>query len=459
MTHAELTGLSLHKIFAKKDYEHMKRTFIDPATLTDQGTAIETILTTRKQNTPVNIYGSKYTDQSGKPLSTSLVFANVSQLKDLQDNLKKERDNISRLVELRTEQLEEEKIRFEASIKSLPLGYMLTNAKNGIVMLNPAMEKMLKLKNGKAVISPTDTTSNDLLSSLLDHAQKSLATNKPSRIKEIQSHGRFFRAFVLPVVLDDGTTNGSVVILEDITDEQMLNRAKDEFFSIASHELRTPLTAIRGNASMIKSYFGDRVQDNDFTELIDDIHDSSVRLIVIVNDFLDVSRIEQGKITFNYSDFDIAQILERAIYEMGTMSTDKKVPIVVNTHLGKLPLVHADKDRVKQVVYNLIGNALKFTESGSVTIDAQATATHIKVFVTDTGQGITEANQKLLFRKFQQATNSILTRDSSRGTGLGLYISKLLIEKMHGRILIERSELGKGTTFSFTLPITKSQPK
>ena len=115
-----------------------------------------------------------------------------------------------------------------------------------------------------------------------------------------------------------------------------------------------------------------------------------------------------------------------------------------------------DADRVKQVIYNFIGNAMKFTTHGSITISSEVKGRQLKVLITDTGSGIPLDRQHLLFHKFQQASNNILTRDTTRGTGLGLYISKLLVEKMHGKIRLEHSEEGKGSTFSFTLPLAKS---
>jgi K+-sensing histidine kinase KdpD len=114
--------------------------------------------------------------------------------------------------------------------------------------------------------------------------------------------------------------------------------------------------------------------------------------------------------------------------------------------------VYGDVNRIKQILYNLIGNAMKFTKHGSVTINCLIQARRLKVTVTDTGPGIDAAGQQLLFRKFQQTAQSIITRDDTRGTGLGLYISKLLIEHMGGQIRLEHSEVGKGSTFSFTMP-------
>jgi signal transduction histidine kinase len=119
--------------------------------------------------------------------------------------------------------------------------------------------------------------------------------------------------------------------------------------------------------------------------------------------------------------------------------------------------VYADKNRVKQVIYNLAGNALKFTERGGITVGAEVLGNKVHVTVIDTGRGISDKNQNLLFHKFQQAGNSLYTRDTTRGTGLGLYISKLLVENMGGTLALEHSEEGKGTTFGFTIPIVNAE--
>jgi signal transduction histidine kinase len=121
-----------------------------------------------------------------------------------------------------------------------------------------------------------------------------------------------------------------------------------------------------------------------------------------------------------------------------------------------LPKVLADRNRTKQVLINLVGNALKFTEQGGVTITFKVDQNSVKTLVADTGKGIPLESQKFLFKKFEQAGTTVLTRDSVRGTGLGLFISKLIIDQMQGHIQLENSQLGVGTTFGFSLPITKS---
>jgi signal transduction histidine kinase len=249
---------------------------------------------------------------------------------------------------------------------------------------------------------------------------------------------------------------GSVILLEDITEAKILERSKDEFFSIASHELRTPLTSIRGNSSMMLDYYKEVFKDQQLQEMMQDIHTSAIRLIDIVNDFLDVSRLEQGKVSFSYAAVSVEKVIESTAYEMKAVINEKKIYLKVDKlTLNTLPQVWVDENRLKQVVYNLIGNAAKFTEKGGITVSAhlEPDKDKVKVTVTDTGRGISQDSQQLLFHKFQQTGSSLLTRDTTRGTGLGLYISKMIVETMGGVVKLDRSDAGKGSTFSFTLPV------
>lgn len=233
-----------------------------------------------------------------------------------------------------------------------------------------------------------------------------------------------------------------------------LDKLKDEFFALASHELRTPLTAIRGNAQLIQDHYASKVNDKQFDEMIKDMHDGSIRLIQLVNDFLDMSRLEQGKIDFKKQNFSLSEVLIKVMTELKTLGVSKGLKFMTNIWVEN-PRVFADPDRVKQVIYNLVGNAIKFTKQGSVVIGVeQEDQNTIKILVTDTGLGIPVDKQLLLFQKFQQVGN-VLTPEASQGSGLGLHICKLLVTGMGGAITLEKSEVGKGSTFSFTLPIAK----
>jgi two-component system sensor histidine kinase BarA len=188
------------------------------------------------------------------------------------------------------------------------------------------------------------------------------------------------------------------------------------------------------------------------TEMVDDIYSSSVRLIKIVNDFLDVSALEQGKILITPELFSLADVAKDVAHEMQSLCAAKGVELRIDPVMVEAPSVVADKQRTKQVIYNLVGNALKFTEKGSITIRALYDNNFVYTAVTDTGRGMSPENQRLLFRKFQQAASSLLTRDTTQGTGLGLYISKLIVEHSGGQIWLDYSEVGKGSTFAFSLP-------
>jgi two-component system sensor histidine kinase ResE len=351
--------------------------------------------------------------------------------------------------------LGEEHARLQASINSLNLGYLMVAKDGSIVSYNPALTRLLGFVEGSSNLS-LDQIQHRITNLDLAKATKAcLDTGEPFSADNANYGNRFLSISGVPIRLAHGEIIGSVIIVEDITEAKNLARSRDEFFSIASHELRTPLTAIKGNSNMILEFYKDLLINNqELREMVEDMESSSVRLIDIVNDFLDVSKLEQGKMPYKNTRFDIAKVIESVVYETGVVSKQKGIYLKFDHKtLGSLPQVWADPDKTKQVVYNLIGNASKFTEKGGITIDVVPSQDFIKVIVTDTGRGIAPEGQLLLFHKFQQTGESLLTRDTTRGTGLGLYISKLFVEGMGGEVKLEHSKLGEGSAFSFTLPL------
>ncbi len=250
---------------------------------------------------------------------------------------------------------------------------------------------------------------------------------------------------------------GTVILLEDLTERIVMERSRDEFFSIASHELRTPLTAIRGNTKMMQDYYPEQFKDPQLKEMLSDIHDSSIRLIEIVNDFLDTSRLEQGKIQFRPTVFNPVNLVEQVLKEYRAGGISPGLYLKFSAPKADPQSVMADFDRLKQVIINLIGNGLKYTDKGGITVSIENVPGFVEIAVTDTGHGIPEDSQHLLFRKFQQTSNNILTRDSTRSTGLGLYISKLIMTSMEGHIRLDRSQIDKGSTFVISIPVAKEK--
>jgi len=362
--------------------------------------------------------------------------------------------------------LREDESRFIASINSLSIGFMIIDVKSNTLIKNQAIDNILGLTDleGNVLLRGDIEAIEAKLAGSCDLKakwEKSLESGNSIIEKEVYFGTKFLSLFIAPVTISEAKERiGVVILIEDITEAKVLARSKDEFFSIASHELRTPLTAIRGNTAMIKDYYSEALKDPQLKAMVDDIHESSIRLIGMVNDFLDLSRLEQGKMVFNNSQFDFLLLVQHTTAELATLATEKKIFLKFDSPKERPPIVTADKDKVKQVLSNLIGNAIKFTENGGVTISLSLNGNFIKTSVIDTGRGITPENQVFLFRKFQQAGTSLLTRDTTKGTGLGLYISKLLIEGMGGTVVLEKSEPEKGSTFAFTLPLVSiAKPK
>jgi PAS domain S-box-containing protein len=352
-------------------------------------------------------------------------------------------------------QIQMEKARLLASVNSISLGFLMVDASGKTLIKNPAVEKAIGIKS--------DFSNIDAIDQLLGPAfglkvkfSKCVEERTPINDHNISFNNKYFRLFMAPIFSTDNTLSviGVVILIQDETEQKVMDRSKDEFFSIASHELRTPLTAIRGNTSLIEQYYGEKLKaEPELEEMITDIHESSIRLINIVNDFLNVSRLEQGKMEYKIENFDLPLLIDKKIEEISSLSVEKHIPIVFQRPTAPLPAAYSDKDRTGEVLLNLLGNALKYSEKGTINVQMSMLQGFIKVSVTDTGKGIAPEQQSLLFRKFQQAGKSIMTRDTTRATGLGLYISKLITEQMGGQIFLEKSEPGVGSTFSFTVPL------
>jgi signal transduction histidine kinase/CheY-like chemotaxis protein len=242
--------------------------------------------------------------------------------------------------------------------------------------------------------------------------------------------------------------------------------AKSSFLSTVSHELRTPLTSVLGFAKIIKKRLEDRIfplvpkEDRKVVQTIQQIEDNlkvvvseGERLTKLIDDVLDLAKIEAGKLEWHMETVNVGEVIDRATAATSSLLEPKGL------HLEKriaadLPSVTGDPDRLIQVVINLISNAVKFTDAGTITCRAERRGGEIVVGVSDTGVGITPADQPKVFERFKQVGDTLT--DKPKGTGLGLPICKEIVEHHGGRIWVE-SEIGRGSTFSFSLPTTDAQ--
>ncbi len=339
-------------------------------------------------------------------------------------------------------------LRLAALIDSLPLGLVMMSAEGEPLMTNRQLFRMFEYDSNKSVVSQLNEFFD--LGRLCKECMNNLS--KECKPKEIQTKSQYIRLLLTPIISDQ-EAHGVVVLMEDITERRILERTREEFFVIASHELRTPLTAIRSSADMILQYYGSVLHGHeDLAQMIHDIYESSVRLITIVNDFLDVSKLELGKMKFEKTKVDVMKEIRQVVHELEIEATAKKIVLGFEPVEGESIGALADPLRVHQVIMNLAANAVKFTHEGGIVIAAEQNEDKVEIRVTDTGPGISLENQRLLFRKFQQAGDKVLARDMTRGTGMGLYISKLLAKGMGGTLTLERSEVGQGSTFLLVLP-------
>jgi signal transduction histidine kinase len=244
----------------------------------------------------------------------------------------------------------------------------------------------------------------------------------------------------------------NVRLFDEIQDKsrqlEEASQHKSQFLANMSHELRTPLNAILGYAElMADGAYGEPSEK--MVGILQRLEANGRHLLGLINDVLDLSKIEAGQLELELSDYSVQDIAQTVRSTLEPLATDKKLTFKVEV-APQLPPGRGDGRRLTQVLINLVGNAIKFTDAGEVAIKAEANNGSFHVSVRDTGPGISSADQARLFQEFQQADNAITRKKG--GTGLGLAISKRIIEMHGGKIWVE-SQPGQGSTFTFTLPM------
>ncbi len=269
-----------------------------------------------------------------------------------------------------------------------------------------------------------------------------LATLMPTQL--------FIGAFLVSAVVQYFYLNQQKV-LKLLQQEQAQNKQIRDTLVIAAHELRTPLTIIYNNLSLILSDKEKSVFTPEDKVGLSNSASSAKKLITIVNNYIHMSLLETGKLEARLQKINACEITQRVVTEAQKLiPANHKTKIVFTCHQSHF--VKADPDKLWDVLTNLIDNGLKFTSSGTITIDHLITGKDLITKITDTGIGIPQDKQKLLFQKMKQLSEDVMIRKTG-GVGLGLYISQKFIELMHGKLWLEKSEEGKGSTFSFSLPL------
>ncbi len=370
------------------------------------------------------------------------------------------RDQAERLGSmLRKEQ--EEASRSQAILEAVADGVVVTGPDNRITFLNNSASEILKLDNEDVVEQSLDAfggffgkaastwmqTINDWSG---DPASYQIGDSYAEQL-ELED-GRIALVHLAPVILQNDFL-GTVSIFRDITHEVEVDRLKSEFVATVSHELRTPMTSIRGYVDILLMGAAGAVNENQ-EHFLKIVKNNTERLNILVDDLLDISRIEAGRITLSPQPLDLRDIAEEVLADILHRSQDEGKPMEFSLDAADdLPHVSGDAERVRQVLGNLVNNAYHYTpEEGEITVHLHATnGSEVQVDVEDSGVGIPEEDQERIFDRFYRGEDPLVL--ATPGTGLGLAIVSQLVEMHKGRIWLESEGAGKGSTFSFTLPI------
>lgn len=371
--------------------------------------------------------------------------------------LDKYRDKLENIVNERTEELnisladaETARDKIDGIIKSISDGLIVTDIDNRVVLMNRAAEDILDVRFSEVIDRPIDYTIKD--ETLRDRMRATLNKEPTGYEFDFELPGsvpdqiRIMRARTSVIQDKDGRQQGAVTIIMDVTHEREVDRMKTEFLSTAAHELRTPLTSIMGFSEIILTR--DNISPEEQRKFITYINEQSVGLNRIISDLLDISRIESGRgFILNKQPCEGGSAIKAVVSLFQEKHPKRQFEIV----LPKKPVnIIADKDKMAQVLKNLVSNSVKYSpEGGKICLTGKVIDGCFQVSVEDHGTGMTPEQVDKVFDKFYRADAS---NTAVEGTGLGMSIVKHIVEAHGGKVWVE-SEYGKGTTVTFRIPL------
>lgn len=345
--------------------------------------------------------------------------------------------------------IRESERRLKSVIETMPSGLLLVDPEGHIVLVNPAIENLLDLKrteiSGK---SYTQFVQTNNLKHLIDDCTRSKA-NVREEIHLFLPDERILEASLSPVIGDHDCVAGVVIILHDITAIRRLEKMRSDFVANVSHELKTPVTSLIGfTETLLDGALEDKETCRSFLEII---HDESQRLQRLIGDILDLSKIESRELPLQIETIDVSQFMRSTADTLQSQIVQND--LTLHLHLPKTLYVEGDKDRLRQIVVNLMTNAIAYTpHDGRIDVTVEAEGDNWWLKVADTGIGIPEEDLPRVFERFYRVDKA-RSRESG-GTGLGLAIVKHLVEVLNGTIDVT-SKVGEGTTFKLTFPIRR----
>jgi len=351
---------------------------------------------------------------------------------------------------------QEESTKSQAILTSIADGVVVNNAEGQTILINPAAERILDKsaeqlvgQDFQGLFSVFSERGRDEAVAAMEALLGAPASEVHNAFKmTLEIDRRTVHAHLSPVLTQRGDFLGVVTVLRDITKEVEADRAKSEFVSTVSHELRTPMTAIKGYTDLL--YAGSVGSINaEQGRFLGIIKNNADRLTALINDLLDISRVETGRIRFEPRPVQIGDVIADVVNALAGQARSKRQKLTYEV-VGGLPDIMGDRNRLNQVLTNLVANAIRYTlQGGEVEVRAYPVEGAVRVDVRDTGIGISPEDLGCIFERFYRANNPLVQEIS--GSGLGLSIARMFVEMHGGRVWVE-SEEGKGSTFTFILP-------
>ncbi|MEM8502301.1 MAG: ATP-binding protein [Cyanobacteria bacterium P01_D01_bin.1] len=389
-----------------------------------------------------------------------LVIASQDELGQLADEINIMSQRLQAFKALNLDKVVAEKQRSEAIINSLSDGIVVVDDQLHIVAINPVAAMVFgtkpELAQGRHCLEIIDDrTLYSQIQSVAESQTPALPEGTAVELKQAEltiERGSIehYQYLTTPVTTEDNRRLGVVLLLQNVTNLKQLDQLKSEFVMTASHELRTPLTGMAMSIDLLTETAQTKLSENE-QELLKTAQEDVERLRDLVNDLLDLSKIESGKLEMERTPTDPKKLVERAIDLLKIQAEDKQIEII-SQMAGNLATVEADVNKITWVMTNLIANALRYAKE-TIEVVTRRHGTWISIAVIDDGPGIDPVYQSKIFDKFVQ----VKTEKDVGGTGLGLAICKEIV-KAHGGTIWVDSTPGHGSTFTFTLPVTSATP-
>jgi len=443
----EIIGKTIEKLFDKEEIQKLVRDILEQGFV--EGREMK-FFPKGKTEIPTHVFAKTRKDEKGKTIGYFLSLFDLTKIKKTEIETRKTLMSMLEDVEEARKKTEEEKNKTLAIITNFADGLLVFDKENNLVLINPRAQDFLRIKEediiGKSI---SELSKVAILKPLIELYKKK--TKKVFREELKISEGLILEMSIVSVIKEKQGL-GALVILHDVTREKLIEKMKSEFVSLSAHQLRTPLSAIKWTIKMVLDEELGKINEEQ-REFLQDTYDSNERMIALINNLLNVARIEEGRYIFQATLADIEEMTKDVIDSYKEEAKKRGLKVEFKKPKKKLCKTMLDVEKMQIAIDNLVRNAIRYTlRRGKVTVSLKCDKEKIEFSIKDTGVGIPKNQQKRIFTKFFRAAN--VMRMETEGAGLGVFITKNIIEAHKGKIWFE-SEFGKGTTFYFTIPIKK----